>query len=98
MSKSARAGWAFNAGGGCEEIPQGGDPTSPRACAVSYPCVVRQEMLWVKLVPNSLEMATDGSQPTVADMSNIPVIPETEVTPPNHSSEVSKQTLRGTGY
>ena len=73
------AGWAFNAGGGCEAIPQGGDPGNPRACAISYPCVVRQEMLWVKLVPQPLSLATDSSGVDGPDISDIPIIQETEV-------------------
>ena len=73
------AGWAFNASGACEAIPQGGDPASARACAVSYPCTERQDLLWVKLTPQPLASATNGNQPSAADTSDIPIIPEVEV-------------------
>ena len=75
---SFATGWAFNASGRCEAIPQGGNPASARACAVSYPCTVRQELLWVKLTPQPIDSATDGSQPAPADTSDIPIIPEVE--------------------
>jgi hypothetical protein len=38
-------------------MPQGGDPSHPRAAATAYQCVVRQGLVWVKLQPAS----KDGS-------------------------------------
>ena len=64
-------GWAFGGDGKCSKIPQGGDPGNPRSCAIAYPCVVRQDLLWVKLVPLS-----SGSTVNIED---IPIVPEVEV-------------------
>lgn len=38
-------------------MPQGGDPTAPRAAATAYQCAVKQGLVWVKLQP----APTDGS-------------------------------------
>ena len=64
-------GWAFTGQGKCTKIPQGGDPANPRSCAVAYPCVVRQDLLWIKLVPLSSGAAVDTG--------DIPIIPEIDV-------------------
>jgi len=32
-------------------MPQGGDPSAPRAAATAYQCTVKQGLVWVKLKP-----------------------------------------------
>ena len=66
-----RAGWAFTGDGTCTKIPQGGDPTNRKACAVAYPSTEKQELLWVKLTPLLKGEA--------ANTDDIPIIPEVEV-------------------
>jgi len=63
-------GWQFSGTGNCTVIPQGGDVSSPRACATVYQCAVKQGLVWVKLQPN------EGRKETVPDTSDIPIIPE----------------------
>ncbi|EFN56079.1 hypothetical protein CHLNCDRAFT_145588 [Chlorella variabilis] len=62
-------GWQFKGCGTCTLMPQGGDPTAPRAAATAYQCAVKQGLVWVKLQP----APTDGSEP---DTSSIHTIPE----------------------
>lgn len=66
-------GWAFSAGGKCEAIPQGGDINSPRSAATSYPCIVKQGLLWVWPSVVSLDRLEEGP-----DESDIPILPEAE--------------------
>lgn len=68
-------GWQFNSTGHCTVIPQGGDFSSPRACATVYQCVVKQGLVWVKLQPMN---EGGGGKETVPDTSDIPIIAEIE--------------------
>ncbi|KAL4451506.1 hypothetical protein ABPG75_007168 [Micractinium tetrahymenae] len=62
-------GWQFKGCGTCTLMPQGGDPTAPRAVATAYQCAVKQGLVWVKLKP----APKDGSEP---DTSGIRTLPE----------------------
>lgn len=41
----------FKGCGTCTLMPQGGDPTAPRAAATAFQCAVKQGLVWVKLKP-----------------------------------------------
>ena len=43
------AGWQFKGCGTCTVMPQGGDPSAPRACATAFQCAEKQGLVWVKL-------------------------------------------------
>lgn len=64
-------GWTFESQGKCTSIPQGGDLKNPRTAATSFPCVVRQGMLFVMPTP-----ADQLASPPNPD--KIPVQPEVE--------------------
>lgn len=68
-------GWEFSGDGTCQRIPQGspGVPAPPRACAVAFPCAVRQGLLFVRLKP-----AGGPGAGGPADESQIPVVEELE--------------------
>lgn len=61
-------GWRFASDGECKTIPQGGDPSNPRACATAYQCTVKQNLIWVRLKPVTDPMNED----------EIAVIPEVD--------------------
>jgi phenylpropionate dioxygenase-like ring-hydroxylating dioxygenase large terminal subunit len=62
---SLPAGWTFNGTGACTSIPQALPGAvgheSPRACVESYPCVLRQGLLWVKPTAEARLIAEEGS-------------------------------------
>lgn len=61
-------GWAWEGSGACRRIPQGGDPSAPRACAAAFPAAVRQGLLFVR--PKTL---AQGGAP---DEALVPVVEE----------------------
>ena len=54
---------------------QGGNAASPRACVASYPCAVRQGLLWVWPQRNPHGSGGDGAG---ADPLKVPIVPELE--------------------
>lgn len=64
-------GWRFEGGGGCTAIPEGGDCGDSRTAALTFPCVVKQGMLWVFSTPTTRLKGP-------VDDSSIPLQPEIE--------------------
>ncbi|KAL4424531.1 hypothetical protein ABPG77_010111 [Micractinium sp. CCAP 211/92] len=62
-------GWQFKGCGTCTLMPQGVDPTAPRAAATAFQCAEKQGLVWVKLKP----APKDSSEP---DTSGIHTLPE----------------------
>jgi hypothetical protein len=58
---------------------QGADCNTPRACAVAYPCAVRQGLLFVQptALPNVLS-SDWGAAAAAVDTSDIPIVEELE--------------------
>lgn len=60
---------------------KGGDCSNARACAVAYPCAVRQGLLWVRPTPLPSPLVGDSGAAAaqqLLDTSDIPIVPELE--------------------